>query len=145
MYFDDFDSYRDENDEEIEDLEGMPCTVCPLMCPFSRSFQMPPFPPPTGGNPGPPGAPGQGSSIGPPPSYVPKKPGAGGMGIKAVEPGGIRPCKNRFVYIWLDNGRGFWAWLTFVGRRSVAGWRWNGRRWVYFGVDMRRIDRFICI
>jgi hypothetical protein len=34
---------------------------------------------------------------------------------------------------------------VFVGRNSVAGWRWNGFRWVYFGVDLRRIDSFVCL
>jgi hypothetical protein len=58
--------------------------------------------------------------------------------------GGRRLCKFRFVYIWLRNGNSFWAWLTFVGPRSVSGFRWNGRRWVYFTMDPRRINRFIC-
>lgn len=67
-----------------------------------------------------------------------------GIGPKAIDPGAIRRCRNRFVYLVLDNGREFWAWLSFVGRRSIAGWRWNGFRWVYFGIDLRRIDSFYC-
>jgi hypothetical protein len=67
-----------------------------------------------------------------------------GIGTKAIDPGSIRRCRNRFVYLELDNGREFWAWLNFVGRRSVSGWRWTGFRWVYFGVDLRRIDSFYC-
>ena len=88
-----------------------------------------------------------GGPSGPPPSYTPSKQQAQvkfGPGIMAVDPGAIRPCRYKFVYIWPKRGRGYWAWLTFVGRRSVAGYRWNGRRWVYFGIDLRSIDSFIC-
>jgi hypothetical protein len=82
---------------------------------------------------------------GPPPTYTPQRPRPQGIGIQAVDPGAIRPCTFRYVYIWLRNGRQFWAYLVFVGRNSVAGWRWNGFRWVYFGVDLRRIDSFVCL
>lgn len=112
----------------------------------------PPFGPPgrPGGPPGgpagpPPGTPGQqgGPPSGPPPSFVPARRGDG-ISTLAVDPGAIRPCLFRFVYIWLENGRQFWAWLVFVGPRSVAGWRWNGFRWVYFGTDLENISSFIC-
>jgi hypothetical protein len=62
----------------------------------------------------------------------------------AVDPGAIRPCRFRFVYLWLDNRQQFWAWLIFVGRQSVAGWRWTGFNWVYFGLDLNRISSFVC-
>lgn len=84
---------------------------------------------------------------GPPPSFVPSK---GGTQVKstpqtkAVEPGAIRPCLYRYVYIWPRRGRGYWAYLVFIGRRSASGYRWNGRRWVYFGIDLRQIDSFQC-
>lgn len=89
---------------------------------------------------------------GPPPSTTPSQPqqfqaggpGAGGPQTYAVDPGAIRPCLYRFVYIWPKRGRGFWAWLTFVGRRSASGFRWNGRRWIYFGMDLRDIQSFQC-
>lgn len=110
-----------------------------------------PFGPPQGGPGGPPGGPGgfQGGPPGPPPSGAPNKPlqaksFAGGPQTFAVSPGSIRPCRFQFVYIWLRNGRSFWAWLTHVDRRTAAGFRWNGRRWVYFGVDLRRIEFFEC-
>lgn len=112
-----------------------------------RQFSPPGGPPPFGGGGQPPsgggaqGPGGPGGPGGPPPSFTPSK---SGPQLKAVEPGAIRFCRYRYSYIWLDNGRSFWAWLTFVGRRSVAGWRWNGRRWVYFGIDTRRIESFVC-
>lgn len=75
---------------------------------------------------GPQGFPGQGPS----PQYV--------------SPGSIRPCLYKFTYIWQRNGRSYWAFPTRIDRRSLSGWRWLGRRWVYFGIDLRRIDSFIC-
>jgi hypothetical protein len=104
--------------------------------PFSPG-QGPGFGPPSGGQSGPPS--------GPPPSKTPtQKATLGGPSIKAVDPGAIRPCRFQYVYIWPSYGRPFWAWLTFVGRRSVSGYRWNGYRWRYFGMDLRQIQSFEC-
>lgn len=146
---------REENDdfnemstpEEVYQLETYDL---PQDCPY-RMFTPPgSFQPPFSGG----GPHGQGAPSGPPPSFTPSKsqsgaPGGqfgatGGPGLYAVDPGAIRPCIFRFVYIWPRNGRGFWAFLTFVGRRSASGFRWNGRRWVYFGIDLNRIDSFYC-
>lgn len=96
---------------------------------------------------GPPSAqPGQGFGppSGPPPTVTPTKPSSQQAGIFAVDPGAIRPCTFRFVFLWLTTGERFWAWLTFVGRRSAAGWRWTGFRWIYFGVDLDNIESFVC-
>ena len=98
------------------------------------------FPPGQGPGGGPGGGPGTGPPQGRPPAFTP----AQQAGVFAVDPGAIRRCMFRFVYIWLDNRQQFWAWLVFVGRRSVAGWRWTGFRWVYFGVDLNRISSFMC-
>ena len=89
---------------------------------------------------------------GPPPSFVPQEGGAkvqgfgapGGSATQFVEQGAIRPCLFRNIYIWPRRGKSFWAFLTFVGRRSVSGFRWQGRRWVYFGMDLRDIRSFQC-
>lgn len=127
-------------------------------------MQGPPGPPPGAGQGmgpgmgpgGPGGLPGQGVGpagpggpgankppSGPPPAMTPSKAQAQAQ-VKAVSPATIRPCLFRFVYIWPRFGMGFWAYLIFADRRSVAGWRWNGRRWLYFAMDLRRIDSFIC-
>ena len=104
----------------------------------------PPRPQP-GQPPRPPSQPsGPGRPPGPPPSMVPAKPFSVGIQPTAVSPGSIRPCRFQFVYIWLDNGRSFWAWLINVDSRTATGFRWNGRRWVYFGVSLKRIDFFEC-
>jgi hypothetical protein len=149
--FDDFDDFEEIDDfrNELEDEDEFVEFVQPYGCPYYRQF----FP---GGGPTPPrppfgpqGGPQGGAPSGPPPSFTPSKTNAQGFGtqggiVKAVDPGAIRPCRFRFVYIWVRNGNSFWAWLTFVGRRSISGFRWNGRRWVYFGMDTRRIESFVC-
>ena len=105
----------------------------------------PPFGPPGGPPFGQPGGPTSGPPSGPPPSFVPSQAASQqGAAVFAVNPGAIRPCVFRFVYLWLVNGQQFWAWLVFVGSRSVAGWRWLGFRWVYFGIDLNQIASFVC-
>ena len=103
------------------------------------------------GRPGFPPSPGFGQNqrpTGPPPAVTPRRPTEGRQpgqpGLFFVDPGAIRPCLFQFVYIWLADGRQFWAWLTFVGPNSVAGWRWTGFNWVFFGTDLRNIDTFVC-
>ncbi|YBZ92780.1 transporter [Bacillus sp. AK031] len=116
----------------------------------------PSFPP--GGGQGFPGQPGQGQGqaqppSGPPPSFTPSQAsaqslgspqGAQGPSTLAVESGAIRGCLYRYTYIWLRNGRSFWFYPTFIGRRSISGFRWNGFMWIYFGTDLRRIRSFQC-
>jgi len=112
--------------------------------PTGPSFR-PPIDP--GGRPGvpPSGQPGvqpgdQLTPPGRPPSVTPERP----VGVFAVDPGAIRRCRYKFTYLWLENGQEFWAYLIFVGRRSISGFRWIGFRWVYFGTDLRNIDSFVC-
>ena len=145
-YNDDLDRFEEDFEEEFDEFVCPFCRQGPgfpfnqMIPPFGMpKFQGPPFQ-------GPPAGPSfQGPSSGPPlsppPEFVPQK---AGIGVKAVDPGSIRRCLYRFVFIWPERGRGFWAFLTSVSRRSIAGWRWNGRRWVYFGMDLRRIDSFEC-
>lgn len=95
-----------------------------------------------GGSPGiPGGAPGgvQAPTV-PPPQFVPQMQSS----TFAVDPGGIRRCLYRNTYIWLNNGEQFWFFPVFVGRTSVAGFRWFGFFWGYFGIDLRRISSFAC-
>lgn len=95
----------------------------------------PPFGPPFG----PPGG-GQQRPMGPPPRFTPERRAS----TFAVDPGSIRRCLYSFVYIWPNRGRGFWAFPVFVGRKSISGFRWTGFNWVYFGMDLRNIDSFVC-
>ncbi|MFC0270692.1 transporter [Metabacillus herbersteinensis] len=110
---------------------------------FQQPGGFPPFIP--GGTPQGPGGFGQGQPpIGPPPSTIP--PEQQGFGAYAVDPGGIRGCLYNFTFIRLNNGRSFWYFPTFVGRNSIAGYRWRPRqfRWVYFGIDLDSIRSFSC-
>lgn len=124
----------------------------------------PPFGPPGQGPGGPPsfgppgqgpgfGPPGQGGQAGPPSGPPPSTPpstmtagfAAGGPSTFAVDPGAMRRCMFRFTYIRLNNGESFWFYPTFLGRRSVAGYRWFLFTWVYFGIDTNRISSFQCV
>lgn len=82
----------------------------------------------------------------PPPGFTPApKLGSGGPSLYAVDPGAISGCLYRYTYIWPRNGRPYWFYPTFVGRRSVAGYRWTGSFWVYAGVDVNQIREFQCV
>jgi hypothetical protein len=109
--------------------------------------QQPGFPPPGFGGGGQQGFPpfGGGQQQGgppssPPPSYTPQD----SPSLFAVDPGAIRGCLYRFTFVWLNNGNSFWFYPTFVGRNSVAGYRWRRFRWEYFGIDLSRIRSFRC-
>lgn len=85
----------------------------------------------------------------PPPSFTPQMQqqqqfSGGGASVFAVDPGAIHGCLRRYTFIWLENGNSFWFYPTFVGRTSVAGWRWRNFRWTYYGTDLRRISSFRC-
>ena len=85
-----------------------------------------------------------------PPNFIPTKEDTktvkltGSGQVKAVDPSSVKPCIRKFVYIWQKNDYSYWAYLTYIGPKSIAGWRWAGWRWVYFGLDLNRIDSFIC-
>lgn len=97
--------------------------------------QPPGFPPPMGG-----GQQQGGAPTAPPPSYTPQE----SASLYAVDPGAIRGCLYRYTYVWLRNGNSFWFYPTYVGRTSVAGYRWRGFHWVYYGTDLNRIRSFRC-
>ncbi len=118
----------------------------PLACPYRQMAPPTPFQP---GPQGPQGRPPHGHQGRPPsvpPNFTPSQPQGQQFGATplAVDPGAIRPCIFRLVYIWSRRERGFWAWLTFVGPRSVSGFRWNRNTWRFFGMDLREISSFEC-
>lgn len=155
--YDEYDGYEgyEEFDDYDEDFrpDGQPGQMMPPQGqpPFGPPQGQPPFGPPQGQPPfGPPqGQPylmpyapgphnfGQFAPNMRPPNYIPRRPG--------FFPGPIRQCRNRFAYIWLNNGRSFWAWIANVSQRVVYGYRWNGRRWVYFEIFVFNISTFVCI
>nr|WP_232016582.1 transporter [Paenibacillus baekrokdamisoli] len=101
----------------------------------------PPRPPGPSGPSGPSGPQGSQGPTAPPPSFTPQMPAASAF---AVDPGAIAGCLFRNTYIWLRNGQQFWFYPVFVGRTSVAGFRWNGRFWMYQGMDLNQITTFTC-
>ncbi|WP_312095786.1 collagen-like protein [Niallia sp.] len=111
------------------------------------NFLIPSLPAPgLGGPPGIPGFPGPGlqpsqAPTAPPPPFIPQQAVASPF---AIDPGAISLCMFRNTFIWLSNGQGFWFYPIIIGPRSVAGFRWNGRFWVIFGIDTRRIVSFTC-
>ena len=136
-------------------LPQLPGGMLPPGFPGGPGTQGPPFqpgpqgPPGFPGGPGPQGPPGQpgGSQTqgptSPPPQFTPVQPQQG-PSLYAVDPGAISRCLFRNTYVWLTNGENFWFWPVFVGPTSVAGFRWSGRFWFYFGIDLRRISSFSC-
>jgi hypothetical protein len=105
----------------------------------------PPSAPPPGGAPGGGSQGSQPPPPGPPPNFTPQMTAAqGGPSVMAVDPGAIRRCLFRYTYIWTRRDQ-FWFYPVFIGRRSIAGWRWSGWRWVYFGIDLDNIQSFTCV
>ena len=96
---------------------------------------------PIGFNPAPPGQRRGETPNSPPPSFSPVEPRISQF---ALDAGSVMPCRFRFAYIWPRRGQPFWAWITFVGRRSFAGFKWVGRRWVYFAMDLRDVRNIQC-
>jgi hypothetical protein len=88
----------------------------------------------------------------PPPNYLPHKTEAGvqkigisgGVSPQAVSANSIRFCLYKYTYIWEENGQNYWAFPLNINRRTVSGFRWFRRNWVYWGIDLRRIESFIC-
>ncbi|KMK77036.1 hypothetical protein [Alkalihalobacillus pseudalcaliphilus] len=109
----------------------------PFNPPAGPPFGQGPFNPPFGG-----GNQAQPPSTPPPDMSVLQ---SAGVTPFAVDPGAISGCMYRFTFIHLNNGQSFWFYPIFVGRTSVAGFRWNGFRWTYFGIDTNRIASFQCV
>gem|GEM_PF-553886 len=103
-----------------------------------RPAAPPPFPAPEPPSQRPPGRTQR--PTGAPPRYVPQK----GPQLRAVDPGAIQGCLFRFTYVWLTSGRAFWFYPIFVGRQSVAGYRWSPFGWTYMGMDLNSIESFSC-
>lgn len=126
-------------------IPGGPPSGPPSFSPGGPSFQPdfggPSFQPDFGGGSG---GDQYGPPSGPPPTFTPQLQGPQGPQLYAVDPGSMRRCRFRYTYVWLRNGNSFWFYPTYIGRTSVAGWRWRNNRWVYYGTDADRISSFQC-
>ncbi|ALX49287.1 hypothetical protein [Lentibacillus amyloliquefaciens] len=133
--------------------DGGPGSGPPFGGPPGQSGGGPPFsgPPGQSGGGPPSGFPGGQQQVSapssPPPSFTPQQPQTqqvqGDFGVFAVDPGAIQRCLFRFTYIWL-RWDSFWFFPVFIGRQSIAGFRWQQNRWVYYGVDLNNIQSFQC-
>lgn len=74
------------------------------------------------------------------PGYIPKLPAA----VRPIDISTISPCAHKYTYLWLKNGESFWAYIVYVGKRAVSGWRNIGGRWKQFGLHLKQIKNFIC-
>ncbi|MBU5466815.1 hypothetical protein KQI49_08210 [Virgibacillus sp. MSJ-26] len=124
----------------IGGLFGFPTTSPPFYGPPPMHPQYPYYP--GGGSyPNQPTAPQTGGPpTTPPPNFEPTQPS---FQTFAIDPGAIRGCLYKFTYVWL-NRESFWFYPVYIGRQSVAGYRWRRNRWVYFGIDLDRIQSFQC-
>lgn len=146
--FIDYDFQR-ELPPGIPSMPFLPPNIYPGV-PFPQGFPpgsnlMPPVSNYPGGNLYPVGVP-----TSPPPNFIPKQNNANVQYLsnnpnsKFVSSNSIRFCLFRFTYIWQRNGRNYWAYLINADRFSISGFRWLGGTWVYFGLDLRKIDSFLC-
>ncbi|MPQ43873.1 hypothetical protein [Clostridium tarantellae] len=83
--------------------------------------------------------------LGPPPSYLPSKNDKN----VSITKGNLNSkpfslCINKFTYIWQTNGRSYWTYLILANNKSICGFRWTAFRWIYFGLDLNRINAFVC-
>ncbi|MCL2617873.1 MAG: hypothetical protein FWD98_02345 [Defluviitaleaceae bacterium] len=110
---------------------------------------VPPWIPPSGPGQRPPGVVPPGSQFpghghrqppGSPPPFIPQESAA----FRSLDARAISRCMHSFTYIWLISGHGFWMFPTFVGPRSVAGYRWGRFGWIYTGFDLRAVRSFTC-
>ena len=92
----------------------------------------------------------QNPNIPPPPNYTPSKNDSqvkslkGGVNTKAVSANSMRFCLYKHTYIWEESGRSYWIFLIYVDNKTASGFRWFRNRWGYFGIDLKKIDSFIC-
>ena len=73
-----------------------------------------------------------------PPSYTP----APSSRHRQVDSAALSSCMFTNTYIWLKNGQSFWFFPTFVGRRTVSGFRWAHHRWVFVSFNINDMEAF---
>lgn len=75
-----------------------------------------------------------GAPTSPPPKQKPKKPRNSYM----------IDCMYSYTYVWTKRGDQFWFYPTRVELGEISGYRWDGRRWIYYGFEERSIDQVAC-
>lgn len=75
-----------------------------------------------------------------------QKIGAADYPTYAVSPEALSVCLNKLTYIWQNNDKEYWSYIFYIDHVSYVGWRWNKyiNDWVYFGVDISKVEAFTC-
>lgn len=75
-----------------------------------------------------------------------KKIGEANYPLYAVSPEALSVCLNKLTYIWQNDDKEYWSYIFYVDQVSFVGWRWNKyiKDWVYFGVDISKVEAFTC-
>ena len=53
-------------------------------------------------------------------------------------------CMYAYTYVWPKNGRPFWFYPTRLEHGEASGYRWDGRKWTFYGFDPEIIDYVAC-
>lgn len=81
-----------------------------------------------------------------PPPFIPSKTEVSSSGnsvVKDISEENMTACLNKFTYVWQLNGRSYWACITNCDKKSLSGWRFIAFKWIYFGVDLKKIECYI--
>ena len=81
-----------------------------------------------------------------PPPFIPSKTeisNSGNSVVKDITTENMKDCFNKFTYVWQLNGRSYWAYITSCDKKSLSGWRFIAFKWIYFGVDLSKIECYI--
>ncbi|MGL4654324.1 MAG: hypothetical protein ACRCWM_00330 [Sarcina sp.] len=64
----------------------------------------------------------------------------------AVSAQALSICLNKLTYIWQNDNKEYWSYIFYIDHVSFVGWRWNEyiKDWVYFGVDISKVEAFTC-
>ena len=75
-----------------------------------------------------------------------QKIGAADYPTYAVSPEALSICLNKLTYIWQNDDKEYWSYIFYIDHVSFVGWRWNKyiNDWVYFGVDISKVEAFTC-
>jgi hypothetical protein len=78
------------------------------------------------------------AEYGPPKSPPPKK--------KPPKPktSYIIDCIHQYTYVWPKRGMSFWFYPTRIEKGEVSGYKWNGKKWIFYGLDEKSISQVAC-
>ena len=70
----------------------------------------------------------------PPPRTIPKKP----------KNSYIIDCQHSYTYVWPKKGKPFWFYPTRIESGEISGYRWDGKRWTFYGFAPESISQVAC-